>query len=75
MRVLVVEDDASLGTAMAQSLTHGGYAYDVVGTVAHALHALSVESFDAIVLDLGLPDSGGYEVVRYLRQRGKQLSC
>ena len=73
MRVLVVEDDETLGQAMARSLTHGGYATDLVGSVADALHALSVENFDAMVLDLGLPDRDGYEVVRSLRRRGLSL--
>jgi two-component system OmpR family response regulator len=41
--------------------------------VAAALHALAMENFDAIVLDLGLPDRDGYEVVRHLRQQGKSL--
>ena len=69
MRILIVEDDETLGLAMAQTLTNGGYATDLVGSVADALHAISVENFDAIVLDLGLPDRDGYEVVRSLRQR------
>jgi two-component system OmpR family response regulator len=73
MRILIVEDDKALGKATAQSLTHAGYAADLVGTVADALHVLSVENFDAIVLDLGLPDSDGYDVVRHLRQQGKLL--
>lgn len=73
MRILIVEDDETLGNAMAQSLINGGYACDVVDKITHALHALSVENFDAIVLDLGLPDGDGYEVVRHLRQRNKLL--
>lgn len=73
MRILVVEDDETLGKAMAQSLVHAGYATDLAANVADALHVLSVENFDAIVLDLGLPDRDGYEVVRYLRQHGKSL--
>lgn len=73
MRILVAEDDTALGQAMTQSLTHGGYAADLVGSVADALHALAVEHFDAIVLDLGLPDGDGYEVVRHLRRNGKPL--
>lgn len=73
MRILVVEDDKSLGNAMAQSLINGCYTCDVVDKVAHALHALSIENFDAMVLDLGLPDGDGYEVVRHLRQRNKPL--
>lgn len=73
MRILVVEDDEALGNAMTQSLSHGGYAADLVGSVAAALHALSVEHFDALVLDLGLPDKDGYEVVRHLHRHGKSL--
>ncbi|HET7832632.1 MAG TPA: response regulator [Gallionella sp.] len=73
MRILVVEDDKSLGDAMTRSLVHAGYAADLVGNVAETLHALSVEHFDAIVLDLGLPDGDGYDVVRHLRQHDKPL--
>jgi two-component system OmpR family response regulator len=63
----------ALGQAMTQSLIHGGYAADLVGSVAGALHALAVEHFDAIVLDLGLPDGDGYDVVRHLRRHGMSL--
>jgi two-component system OmpR family response regulator len=73
MRILIVEDDEILGRVMSQTLTNAGYATDLVGSVAKALHAISVENFDAIVLDLGLPDRDGYEVVRSLRQRGLSL--
>ena len=72
MRILLLEDDRMLGEAMAKSLTHAGYATDWVERAADALHALAVENFDVMVLDLGLPDGDGYEVVRHLRQR-KQL--
>lgn len=73
MRILVVEDDKYLGTAMTQSLAHAGYAADLVGSVAAALHALAAENFDALVLDLGLPDQDGYQVVRHLRQQAQTL--
>lgn len=73
MRVLVVEDDKTLGATMAQSLSLAGYAADWVGSAADALHALTVEHFDAMVLDLGLPDRDGYEVVRHLREHGQSL--
>jgi two-component system OmpR family response regulator len=73
MRILVVEDDEGLGSAMKQSLTHAGYAADLVNNVSSTLQALSSEHFDAIVLDLGLPDRDGYEVVRYLRSQNKLL--
>jgi two-component system OmpR family response regulator len=73
MRILVVEDDKYLGAAMIQSLAHAGYAADLVGSVAAALHALAAENFDALVLDLGLPDQDGYQVVRHLRRQAQTL--
>lgn len=62
-----------LGEAIARSLTQAGYATDWVERAADALHALAVENFDVLVLDLGLPDQDGYEVVRHLRQSGQLL--
>lgn len=73
MRILLVEDDKMLGEAVAKSLINAGYATDWVETAAAALHALAVENFDAMVLDIGLPDRDGYEVVRHFRQRNKLL--
>lgn len=73
MRILLLEDDKTLGEAMAKSLTHAGYATDWVERTSDALHALSVENFDVLILDLGLPDGDGYEVIRHLRQRGQLL--
>lgn len=73
MRILVVEDDRTLGKAMSASLEHAGFAVDWVGKIADAQHLLVGEHFDALVLDLGLPDGDGYEVVRTLRQKGGGL--
>ncbi|MBU6505430.1 MAG: response regulator transcription factor [Betaproteobacteria bacterium] len=73
MRILVVEDDRTLGKAMSASLEHSGFAVDWVGGIADAQHMLGSEHFDAIVLDLGLPDGDGYAVVRALRQKGATL--
>lgn len=73
MRILIIEDDQALAEAMRQSLAHVGYAVDIVGNATEALHALSMEHFDAGVLDLGLPDRDGYDVLRHLREHGKAL--
>ncbi len=73
MRILVVEDDSTLGNAMKQSLTLGGYAADLAGTVADALHLLNVEHFDALVLDIGLPDRSGCDVLRSVRGIGSTM--
>ena len=69
MRILLVEDDQALGQAVLRSLQNAGYAADLVTTGAAALHALEVEHFDLLLLDLGLPDCDGGAIVRELRQR------
>jgi two-component system OmpR family response regulator len=68
MRILLVEDDQALGQAVLRSLQYAGYAADLVATGKAALHALNVEHFDLLLLDLGLPDGDGSDVVRELRQ-------
>lgn len=73
MRILVVEDDLTLGNAMKQSLILGGYAADLSSNVADALHMLDSETFDALVLDIGLPDRSGCEVLRSLRGSGNTM--
>jgi len=73
MRILLVEDEKLLGEAIAKSLSLAGYATDWVERAADALHALVIENFDLLILDIGLPDGDGYEVVRHLRQRGQML--
>ena len=69
MRILVVEDDEMLGIAVAQTLQAAGYVADRVELAEHALHALQAEHFDLVILDLGLPDRDGYDVLRFLRQQ------
>ncbi len=68
MRILVVEDDTMLGGAIAQTLQSAGYVADRVELAEHALHALRTEYFDLVILDLGLPDRDGYDVLRFLRR-------
>lgn len=70
MRVLVVEDDAGIAGGLAASLRHAGYAVDVAGTVQAAWAALVVEPFDVMLLDLGLPDGDGLDLLARLRQPG-----
>ncbi|MDB6063622.1 MAG: response regulator [Verrucomicrobiaceae bacterium] len=73
MRILVVEDDKALGAAITKSLQQAGFAVDWVETARTALQFLTLENFDLLLLDLGLPDSDGYTVVRKLRESGKSL--
>ncbi|MEN9434272.1 MAG: hypothetical protein RLZZ422_1861 [Pseudomonadota bacterium] len=69
MRVLVVEDDELLGDALRVGLTQVGYSVDWVKDGQQADSALSLEPYSAVVLDLGLPQLSGMEVLKRLRQR------
>lgn len=69
MSVLLIEDDLPLADGLARALRREGYSVDVVGTVAGALAALDGKIYGAIVLDLGLPDLDGSEVVKHLATR------
>jgi len=70
MRTLLAEDDASIAAAIVAAMERGGHVVDVVSHGTHADQALSNDSFDLLVLDLGLPGLDGTEVLRRLRQRG-----
>ncbi len=65
VRVLVVEDDRAIATALHRALEREGYSPVTVGTAADALNALPV---DFILLDLGLPDRDGAELFSRLRE-------
>lgn len=67
MRLLLVEDDLDLSRALDQALTRHGYTTDTVGTGEAALYLLSQREFDVVVLDLGLPDMDGLQVLQALR--------
>ena len=67
MRVLLVEDDKRLGAALADVLRSHGITVDLVGNAEDAVGSLR-QDHDAVVLDLGLPDRDGHEVLSELRQ-------
>jgi two-component system copper resistance phosphate regulon response regulator CusR len=70
MRVLLVEDDERLASSVANQLRHAGFAVDVVARGADALRESAISPYDAIVLDLQLPDADGMDICRRLRERG-----
>jgi DNA-binding response OmpR family regulator len=69
MRILVVEDDALLARVLTDVLVRAGHAVDHVDAGLAADKALRAASYDLVVLDIGLPDIDGFEVLRRLRQR------
>ena len=70
MRILVVEDDPELSTAVATYLRRSGFAVDLAPTGREAAYLAAVNDYDAIVLDLRLPDTDGLTLCRTLRARG-----
>lgn len=73
MRVLIVEDDLGIAEGLSATLKTAGYAVDVSSTLATATAALAVETFDLLLLDLGLPDGDGLQWLRSLRARGGRV--
>ena len=70
MRVLVVEDDRMIAKGLHTALKQDGYAVDGVSDGKSASAALRSSRFDVVLLDLGLPERDGLEVLRELRSRG-----
>jgi two-component system OmpR family response regulator len=73
VRILITEDDPALAEALRFSLTQHGYAVDWVQTGALADRALRDEVFDLLILDLGLPELDGFDVLRRLRKRDSRI--
>ena len=72
MKLLLVEDNASLSEMITVYLRERGFAVDSVGSGADALAALDASSYDAMILDLGLPDMNGMDVLRITRSKESQ---
>jgi two-component system OmpR family response regulator len=71
MRLLVVEDEVKMAGLLKRALDEEGYAVDVTGSGEEALWLGTENPYDAIVLDLMLPDLDGFAVCRGLRERGR----
>ena len=69
MRILLVEDDRMIGESVRKALKASGLAVDWVRDGAAADTTLTTERFDAVLLDLGLPQLDGMDVLRRLRAR------
>lgn len=70
MPLLLVEDDRELAHGLSSSLAQSGYATDVVFDGQAAIAACAGTAYDLVILDLGLPDLDGLEVLRRLRNAG-----
>ena len=73
MRILLVEDDAALSQALQLALTEQGFVVNAVSTGRDAQMVIRTSDCDAVILDLGLPDMDGLEVLKFARQKASRL--
>jgi two-component system response regulator QseB len=73
MRVLLVEDDSMIGESVRKGLRQDGFTVDWVRDGNAAEAALAGHTYDAILLDLGLPGKGGVAVLKSLRSAGNDV--
>jgi DNA-binding response OmpR family regulator len=73
MRILLVEDDIPLATALQKSLQTEGFVVNHVQQGKLALSALACDDQDMMILDLGLPDIDGLEILKQLREKKSTL--
>ncbi len=69
MRILLVEDDYMFGDATKTGLEQEAYAVDWTQDEASSIIALETQSYDMVLLDLGLPDGSGLNVLQFLRKQ------
>jgi DNA-binding response OmpR family regulator len=73
VRILIVEDDKIIGDGLVQGLLMDNYAVDWVETKATAETALQTTPYDLLLLDIGLPDGSGLDVLNKLRREKNDL--
>ena len=73
MQILLVEDDQSLAAGLCKALRNEGFVTNHVAEGKAALHVIDVEPPDIVVLDLGLPDMDGLDVLKRVRRSGSTI--
>lgn len=73
MRLLLVEDEIDIASALATGLRRQGYAVDIAGDGQQALELANVTDYDLLILDLNLPNMDGLEVCHRLRASSPSL--
>jgi two-component system OmpR family response regulator len=71
VRILVVEDELKMARLLKRGLEEAGYAVDIASTAREAVWLGTENPYDAVSLDLMLPDENGFEVCKKLREKGQ----
>jgi DNA-binding response OmpR family regulator len=73
MRLLVIEDEARIAELLRSAFERAGFVVDSVATMTEGDRALSSVAYDAVVLDLGLPDGDGLRMLAKIRSAGNRV--
>ncbi len=73
MRLLIVEDENRIVEILTDNFRKAGFTVDAVSKGSHGLDALRNIPYDAVILDLGLPDFDGIELLKQIRHEGMQV--
>ncbi len=73
MQILVIEDDLALAEALTESLRYKGFTVNHLAQAKLAINSIKTELPDIVILDLGLPDMDGTEVLKAIRQQSTDL--
>lgn len=74
MNVLIVEDYKELATELADYLSKNGYLCKAVTTCEEASEEIAINDYDAMLLDLGLPDGSGFDVLKAVRKSKSKIA-
>lgn len=69
MRILLIEDNLRLATLVRKGMEKEGLTVDAFGTIAEGETAISITTYDAIILDLGLPDGDGMDFIKHMQEQ------
>jgi len=73
MKILIIEDETKTGDYLKQGLSEAGFMTDIMRDGIDGLHMAMTEDYDLIILDVMLPGMDGWQVVKTVRQIGKEM--
>ena len=73
LKVLIVEDDPSLQSIVIECLEHHHFLPTAVGNILDFYKAFGSDSFDIVIIDLGLPDGDGMDLVDYIKNISNEI--